>query len=50
LFKPWKCIPEDLKIFYNKKVVKDLQNLLSIFLIKAPRTTNQLEDKFSGAQ
>jgi hypothetical protein len=50
-FKRWSSIPEDLKHFYNKKVVKDMHKLTHhLFDPKIPRTNNQLEGKFSGAQ
>jgi hypothetical protein len=50
-FKQWNNVPEDLKHFYNKKVVKDMHKLTHhLFDPQIPRTNNQLEGKFSGAQ
>ena len=50
-FKKWDCVPEDLKDFYNKKVVRDMGKLtVHLFDAKVQRTTNLIESKFSGAQ
>ncbi|MCL2313207.1 MAG: hypothetical protein FWC41_12140 [Firmicutes bacterium] len=50
-FKLWDSVPEDLKLFYNKKVVKDMHKLTHyLFDPNIPNTNNQLEGKFSGAQ
>ena len=50
-FKLWDSVPEDLKHFYNKKVVKDMHKLTHyLFDPNIPNTNNQLEGKFSGAQ
>jgi hypothetical protein len=50
-FKLWNKVPEDLKHFYNKKVVRDMHKLTQhLFDSKIPRTNNLLEGKFSSAQ
>ena len=50
-FEKWKCVPEDLKDFYNKKIVRDMHKLTHhLFDPKIPKTNNILESKFSSAQ
>jgi len=50
-FKRWSDVPEDLKDFYNKKIVKDMHTLTAhLFDKNIPRSTNQIEGKFSSTQ
>jgi len=50
-FKQWDNVPEDLKHFYNKKVIRDMHKLTQhLFDPNIPSTNNLLEGKFSGAQ
>ena len=49
--KNWDSVPEGLKAFYNKKIVRDMDKLTyHLFDSNIPRTTNLLESKFSSAQ
>jgi hypothetical protein len=50
-YKQWDKVPKDLKHFFIKKAVKDMHKLTHhLFDYNIPRTNNQLEGKFSGAQ
>jgi len=50
-FKKWEDVPDDLKNYYNKKVVRDMHKLSHhLFDPIIPKTNNILESKFSGAQ
>ena len=50
-FKRWDNVPEDLKLYYNKKVIRDMHKLTQhLFDSNIPNTNNLLEGKFSGAQ
>ena len=50
-FKKWKSVPEDLKNYYNKKIVRDMHKLTHhLFNPIIPKTNNILESKFSSAQ
>jgi len=50
-FKKWDDVPEPLKLFYNKKIVRDMHKLTHhLFDSNIPRSTNLLESKFSGVQ
>ena len=50
-FKLWDDVPEDLKKYYNKKIVRDMHKLTQhLFDPNVPKTNNILESKFSGAQ
>jgi len=50
-FKKWADVPEPIKDFYNKKVVKDMHKLTHhLFDSRIPRSTNLIEGKFSSAQ
>ncbi|KZX11597.1 hypothetical protein MBFIL_14110 [Methanobrevibacter filiformis] len=50
-FKVWNDCPGFLKDFYNKKIVRDMHKLTAhLFDPNIPKTNNQIESKFSGAQ
>ncbi|KZX11070.1 hypothetical protein MBFIL_15410 [Methanobrevibacter filiformis] len=47
----WNECPGFLKDFYNKKIVRDMHKLTAhLFDSNIPKTNNQIESKFSGAQ
>jgi transposase-like protein len=51
LFKRWNDVPQDLKNFYNKKIVRDMHKLTHhLFDENIPRSTNLIESKFSSTQ
>jgi len=50
-FKRWESVPDDLKDFYNKKIVRDMHKLTHhLFDPIIPKTNNILEGKFSSTQ
>jgi thiamine biosynthesis lipoprotein ApbE len=50
-YKKWNKVPHDLKLFFNKKIVRDMQKLTQhLFDPQVPRTNNLLEGKFSSTQ
>ena len=50
-FKKWDHIHDDLKDYYNKKIVRNMHKLTyHLFDPEIPKTNNILEGKFSGAQ
>jgi len=50
-FKKWDDVPEPIKEFYNKKVVRDMHKLTHhLFDSRIPRSTNLIESKFSATQ
>jgi transposase-like protein len=51
LFKKWDDVPEDLKKYYNKKIVRDMHKLTHhLFNKNIPSSTNLIEGKFSNTQ
>jgi hypothetical protein len=50
-FKRWNHVPDDLKDYYNKKIVRDMHKLTHhLFDPKIPNSTNLIESKFSSTQ